>query len=100
VVKVEGIIFGNNLRASGSNNSMNGTMIKIENGINRIISEVVVTRRRRSRRVRVLPRRGEGERGRGKIKEGAAMKEDKGGRRERKGRRKTEEGRERGRESE
>lgn len=43
VVKVDGNIPGNSFKATGSNNSMNGTMMKTENGTRRNKSDVVLT---------------------------------------------------------
>ena len=40
-LKVDGNIFGNNLRNTGSKNSMNGTMIKTAKGTSRKMSAVV-----------------------------------------------------------
>lgn len=55
VVNVEGIMLGKSFNATGRRNSMKGTIIKIEKGIRRMISEVVVTNSLLSRRESFLP---------------------------------------------
>lgn len=48
-------MLGKILRANGNRNSMNGTIMKIENGIKRKISDVVVTNSLRSLLVKAFP---------------------------------------------
>lgn len=53
--KVEGNMLGNNLRATGSRNSIKGTIMNTANGTSRKISAVVRVNWVRSRRVKLLP---------------------------------------------
>lgn len=53
--KVDGSMLGNNLSATGSNNSMNGTMTNTANGMSRRMSVVVRLSCRRSRLVKDSP---------------------------------------------